>query len=123
MHDPHFQRLVMARLDEISERSLRRFAALEYKLDQLLKGAITMSIALADLTAAVNKSTTVEQSAITMIQGLAAQIAANATDPAAVSALASQLNAGADALAAAITANTPAAPAPAPSADPTPATP
>jgi len=72
---------------------------------------------LTALTAQVAQNTTVEQSAITLIQGLAAQLQAVATDPVAIAALASQLNASATALAAAITANTPSAPpSPAPQA-------
>lgn len=68
--------------------------------------------ALDDLTAQVAANTTVEQSAITLIQGLAAQLAAAGTDPAKLAALTSSLKTSADALAAAITANTPHAPAP-----------
>ena len=64
---------------------------------------------LAALTAQVKANTEVETSAITLIKGLADQIAAISTDPEAVAALASQLKSSADALAAAITANTPAA--------------
>jgi hypothetical protein len=69
-----------------------------------------MSAEFDALVAQVTANTTVEGSAITLIQGLAAQLAANPT-PAQVSALSSQLKTSADALAAAITANTPAAPA------------
>jgi len=73
------------------------------------QGLKTMS-ALDDLTTQVAANTSAEQSAITLINGLAAQIAANATDPAKIAALASQLKTSADALGAAIVANTPAAP-------------
>lgn len=70
--------------------------------------------ALTDLQAQVAQNTTIEASAVTLIQGLAAQIAAAGTDPAALAALTANLNASATALAAAISANTtPAAPAPA----------
>ena len=68
---------------------------------------------------------TVEQSAITLIQGIATQLAAlianGATLVAAsdVEAVVSQLNTNAAALAAAVTANTP-APTPAPTPSPTP---
>ena len=65
--------------------------------------------ALANLQAQVAQNTTVEASAVTLIQGLAAQITAAGTDPAALSALTSSLNTSATALAAAIAANTPAA--------------
>lgn len=83
--------------------------------------------ALDDLTAQVQATTTVEASAVTLIQGIAAQLQAAGTDPAKLSALTSQLNASAAALAAAVTANTapppaPPAPAPAPPAT-TPTTP
>ena len=63
------------------------------------------------LQAQVAQNVTVEQSAVTLIQGLAAQIAAAGTDPAKLTELTNNLNAPATALAAAITANTPAAPA------------
>lgn len=75
---------------------------------------------LSALTAAVTNETNVVASAITLIQGLASQIAANATDPVAISALASQLTSSASALATAIAANTPAAPAAPPVTPPTP---
>lgn len=74
------------------------------------RGGKIMS-ALDDLTTQVAANTTVEGSAITLIQGLAAQLAAAGTDPTKLAALQSQLKTSADALAAAITANTPAAPA------------
>lgn len=62
--------------------------------------------ALIDQVAA---NATVEGSAVTLIQAIAAQLANNPT-PAQVSALSSQLKTSADALAAAVAANTPAAP-------------
>ena len=60
------------------------------------------------LTAQVTSNTSVEGSAITLLQNLAALLAANPT-PAQVAALAVTLKSSADALAGAITANTPAA--------------
>ena len=66
--------------------------------------------ALDDLTAQVAANTTVEASAVTLIQGLAAQLAAAGTDPAKLASLQASLKTSADSLAAAITANTPAAP-------------
>lgn len=69
------------------------------------------NMALLDaLTAQVAATTTVEQSAVTLIQGIAAQLSAAAGDPVAVQALADQLKAATDPLAAAIAASTPAAP-------------
>jgi len=80
-------------------------------LDQLLKGQQKMSKQLDDLTTEVTNATTVEQSAITLIQGLAAQLAAAGTDPAKLQALHDELVASDAALAAAVSANTQ-APAP-----------
>ena len=74
--------------------------------------SVTAAQALSDLQAQVTAQTTVEQSAITLIQSLAAQItAANGVSPAAVEAVVAQFQSSASALAAAVTANTPAAPA------------
>jgi hypothetical protein len=69
-----------------------------------------LATSLAALQAQVAQNTQVEGSAVTLIQGIAAQLAASANDPAAISALATQLNTSATALAAAVAANTPAAP-------------
>lgn len=124
---PTLEREILYRLDEIS-RNLRdllsAFTAMGYKIDALNQGVSKMSTELDALTAQVAQNTSVEASAVTLIQGLAAQLAAAGTDPAKLSALQSQLNTSATALAAAITANTPAAPAapstpaPAPAAPP-----
>jgi len=73
-----------------------------------------MQMTLADLQTQVAANTSLEQSAITLITGLAAQIAALAQDPAAIQALATELSASAAALSAAITANVPPPPAPKP---------
>ena len=67
--------------------------------------------ALDDLTAQVTENTSVEGSAAQLLANLSAIIAANANNPAALQALSSQLKVSSDALTAAITANTPAAPA------------
>jgi hypothetical protein len=63
---------------------------------------------LGPLTAQVTANTDVEGSAVTLINGLAAQIIALKNDPVALQALADKLKASADALATAVTANTPA---------------
>ena len=71
---------------------------------------------LDNLTAAVAAEKTVEQSAITLIGGLAQQIktlianSGNTVDPAALQALVDQMTASQASLAAAVTANTPAPP-------------
>lgn len=66
---------------------------------------------LTALTAQVAANTSAEASAVTLIQAIAAQLAAASGNQPAVDALAAQLKASADALAAAVVANTPAAPA------------
>ncbi len=72
-----------------------------------------MGADLTALQAQVQTNTEVEASAVTLIQGIAQQLADAKTDPAAVQAIADQLNTSATALAAAVAANTPASPAPA----------
>jgi hypothetical protein len=94
-------------LHEKLDQILRRLAQIKELLHR--EGHVIMS-ALDDLTAQVTANTSLEQSAITLIQGLAAQLAAAGTDPAKLAALTTQLNSSSAALAAAITANTPAAP-------------
>lgn len=79
------------------------------KLDELQHEMELVIMDLSALTSAVAADTAVESSAITLIQQIAAQLAANSGDQVAVSALADQLNSSASALAAAVTANTPAA--------------
>jgi hypothetical protein len=61
------------------------------------------------LGAQVQANEDAEASAITVLNGLAAKIAATAGNPAAAAALAASLKTSADALAAAIVANTPSA--------------
>ena len=86
---------------------------LQWRLDYLLLLVSTIleteKIIMADLTgltAQVNATITVEQSAIVLIQGLAAQLAAAGTDPAALQALQDNLLASATQLADAVAANT-----------------
>jgi chromosome segregation ATPase len=67
---------------------------------------------LTALTAEVERNTAVDQSAIALLNGLAAQIEALKTDPIALQNLADTMRGSSDALAAAVTANTPVAPAP-----------
>ena len=69
-----------------------------------------MATSLDALIVQIERTTAVEASAVALIQDLAARLSAIATDPVAVQALADQLKTSADALAAAIAANTPAAP-------------
>lgn len=80
-----------------------------------------MSQAIDDLKAAVERDRTVTASAVTLLGELAKLLseAANSGDLEEVKKLAADFNANSDALAAAVTANTPPAPpAPAPAPDP-----
>lgn len=82
-----------------------------WRIEKLMSTGTTAAQALSDLQAQVTAQTTVEASAITLIQSLAAQItAANGVSPAAVEAVVAQFQTSATALAAAVTANTAAAP-------------
>lgn len=74
-----------------------------------IKGDKILS-ALDDLQAAVAKENTVIDSAITLLQGLSAALAAAGTDPVKLAALQTEVTAKSDALAAAVVANTPVAP-------------
>ena len=78
-------------------------------LNQVLTKENQMALTLDALTAQVTANGDVEQSAVLLIKGLADQIAAASGNQAAVDALAAKLKASADALGAAIVANTPAA--------------
>ncbi|OYD65969.1 UNVERIFIED_ORG: hypothetical protein BDU10_8620 [Burkholderia sp. CF145] len=86
----------------------------DVRLDFIIDMLGQIMSALDDLKAEVAATLTVEQSAVTLIQGIAAQLAAalaNQTNPdSTLVDLTNQLTASADALAAAVAANTPAAP-------------
>jgi hypothetical protein len=92
---------VLARLDLVLD-----------KLDLVSSNQETMMAAIDDLQAAVAAEDTVIDSAITLIQGIPALIAAAGVDPAKLAALQSDITAKSSALAAAVAANTPAAPTP-----------
>lgn len=85
-----------------------RLKLVEQQVHELNGKVNVMSQQLADLKAQVERSNTVAQSAVTLIQGLAAQIASLKDDPAALQLLSDQLKAQSDSLAAAVSANTPA---------------
>jgi chromosome segregation ATPase len=82
------------------------------KLFQIQQKEDAMSTQLDVLQAQVEKNTTIEESAVVLINGLAAQITALKNDPAALQALADSLNASSTDLSNAIQANTPAPPTP-----------
>ena len=69
-----------------------------------------MGADLTGLTAEVTRNTTVDDSAIALLNGLAAQIESLKADPVALQALADSIRTSSDNLAAAVVANTPAAP-------------
>lgn len=97
------------RIEEKLDRIELVVNAINAVLPTLVKGQTQMAGELDALTTQVAANTTVEQSAVTLIQGIAAQLAAAGTDPAKLAALSASLKTSADALAAAVTANTPAA--------------
>jgi ABC-type transporter Mla subunit MlaD len=112
------QRLLMEinrKLDhqhELLHRLIERQADEQALLHNVEERTIAMSAETERLTASVASLTTVEQSAVTLLGQLAQLVRDNATDPAALNALADSIDADANDLASAVTANTPAAPAP-----------
>jgi hypothetical protein len=74
------------------------------------KPGANMATDLSGLTAEVTRNTEVDDSAVALINGLATQIEQLKTDPVALQALADSMRASSDKLAAAVAANTPAAP-------------
>lgn len=92
-----------AYIDGSIEELRESLHSLERKADDTLAD-------LTALTAQVSQNTTVEESAVTLINGLAALIKAAGTDPVALQALQTQLAQSATDLGNAVTANTPAAP-------------
>ena len=93
---------------------MRRLDAIETYLRTAIQNQEKIMSALSDLQAAVAAEDTVITSAVTLINGFAAQLAAAGTDPAALQALTADITAKATALATAVAQNTPAAPTPAP---------
>jgi ribosomal 50S subunit-associated protein YjgA (DUF615 family) len=82
---------------------------LDSNVSKLLNEERKMSQATDNLAAAVQRETTIQTSAIALIQGIADQLRQVSTDPQ-VQALADQLNQNTDALARSVADNTPAAP-------------
>jgi hypothetical protein len=99
---------IAARPSQLNERAL---------LEIILEKVIIMASTVETLVAEVAAQTTVVQGAVTLLQSLHDQLVAAGTDQAALTTLATSLQANTDALSAAVVANTPAAapsPAPAP---------
>src|SRR6478672_9844739 len=87
------------------DRVISRLDHILTQLARLEQGAIAMAGELDTLTTKVQETTTIEQSAIELITGLSAQIAALKNDPVQLQALADQLSAKSAELAAAVAAN------------------
>ena len=83
---------------------MKRFDSVERTLNRIWKEVKKMSQELDDLTVEVTEMGTVIDSAILLIQGLAARLQEIADDPAAIRALATELDTQADELAAAVAA-------------------
>lgn len=93
----------------------KQFRKINSKLDAISEQIQTeetdIMATLQDLQDEVTQEDTVIDSAVTLIQGLAAQVAALTPNQAAIDALAADIKGRSDALAAAVAAGTPAAPA------------
>jgi predicted PP-loop superfamily ATPase len=94
------EQCTLNRIESSLEEILSRLNRIEQKEN-------FMSKQLDDLTADVAQEVAVDQSAIVLINGIAAQIAAAGVDPAKLADLSNQLRASSAALAAAVQANTP----------------
>ena len=103
------------KLDQLSDK-LNLILSL---LSNISRKESTMTQELHDLTAEVAAATSIEASAVALIEGLADQLAAAGTDPVALSNLTASLKSSADALAAAVAANTSGTPPATAPADPT----
>lgn len=80
------------------------------ELNSIKQTLKTMATDLTQLEAEVSENLTVTQSAITLLQGLKAMLDAAGTDPVKLKELSDSLSNSTDALAAAVSANTPATP-------------
>lgn len=97
----------------LSEQMKQLNANITALISNLKQQETAMSAEMDRLTASVQRNTSVTDSALALISGLADQVrnAASSGDPAALNALADQIDAESQKLADAVTANTPAAPA------------
>lgn len=102
-------------LEKINQRLIHMDKKLDAAISILIdvrRKEVLMTQEFDNLSAQVEATETLEDSAIALINGLAAQIAAAKDDPAKIQALADSLQTKAELLSVALTANTPAAPAP-----------
>lgn len=106
-----FKRPYLFALDDQFSTLNSRLNSLEARLSQLIsQQGVVMTQELSTLQSEVAETLSVQQSAIVLIQGLAAKIVELKDDPAALQALADSLDASSNALSAAVVANTPAQP-------------
>lgn len=87
---------------------MQRLDSVEQMLWKLLKTEGLIMKEMDDLIAVVARNTEVASSAVAMMNNLAAQLSAAGVDPAKLAELTVAIGSSADALAAAVTANTPA---------------
>jgi phosphoglycerate-specific signal transduction histidine kinase len=97
------------RINRFERQMLERLDRLEHLFRTFTQEIHHMAGELDTLTAAVEEETTVNGSAIMLLNQLSDLIRANATDPTALRALADRVSANSASLAGAVTANTPAA--------------
>jgi hypothetical protein len=101
-------------LDTLSRVGQHANHKIENKLDKIIeilkKGIHRMSVEFDNMTAQVQANSEAIDSAIVLINGIADRIAAAGVDPVKLQALTTELRAKDEALATAVTANTPAAP-------------
>jgi hypothetical protein len=91
------------------DRVTATLGRIDAKLDAIRGELEKMSPQLQAMTTEVTRATTVAASAVALIRNLAAQMIAAKDDPVAIQALADSLKTSDDAIAAAVSANTPAA--------------
>mgnify|MGYP003622935208 CR=1 FL=1 len=93
----------------ILELVARELGTIHTQIQQLHKGQATIMATLQDITDAVNAESTVEDSIITLLNGISQQLKdalATGADPAAIQAIVDQIDADTAKVADAVTANT-----------------
>ena len=105
-HRPDPNREVLRLFQQIIDR----LDVIDRRLARIREVESTIVADLSAITAEVERNTAVDASVLALVQHMADEIEANKTDPAALQALADQLRSNDDALAAAVSANTPATP-------------
>lgn len=117
--DVELAHLLLGRLDEI-DRKLHsldgkiqtidaKASAVQGLLIHILQEETAMALDISDLTREVAETKTVQESAVVLLESIVAKLQAAEGDPAAIAAVVAELDASTNALAAAVSANTPAA--------------